>query len=41
MLDPLEEHYGYVSDRVKLASYQVAIEQVMRPDHIVGGWHAW
>ena len=35
MLDPLEEHYGYLSDRVKLARYQAAIESVVKPGHVV------
>jgi protein arginine N-methyltransferase 1 len=35
MLDPLEEHYGYLSDRVKLARYQAAIEHVVKPGRIV------
>lgn len=35
MLDPLDEHYGYLSDRVKLERYQDAIERLVRPEHVV------
>ena len=31
----LEEHYGYLSDRVKLKAYESAINQLVRPDSIV------
>jgi protein arginine N-methyltransferase 1 len=31
----LDEHYGYLSDTVKLARYQAAIERLVRPEHVV------
>jgi protein arginine N-methyltransferase 1 len=35
MAKTLEEHYGYLSDRVKLDRYRSAIEKVVQPDHVV------
>ena len=35
MTEAFDEHYGYLSDRVKLERYQAAIEKVVRPDHVV------
>ena len=35
MAKTLDEHYGYLSDRVKLDRYQTAIEQVVQPGHSV------
>jgi len=35
MAKTLDEHYSYLSDRVKMAQYQAAIEQVVRPEHVV------
>jgi len=35
MAKTLEEHYGYLSDRVKLDRYQSAIEQLVQPGHVV------
>jgi protein arginine N-methyltransferase 1 len=35
MPDPLQEHYGYLSDPVKIARYAAAINKVVRPDHVV------
>jgi protein arginine N-methyltransferase 1 len=35
MANTLEEHYGYLSDRVKLEKYQAAIDRVVRPEHVV------
>ena len=35
MLDPLDEHYGYLADPVKRERYRAAIEQAVRPGHIV------
>ena len=35
MAKTLEEHYGYLSDRVKLAQYQAAIDRLVRPEHVV------
>ena len=35
MPDPLEEHYGYVSDCAKLAHYQAAVDEVVQPEHTV------
>jgi protein arginine N-methyltransferase 1 len=35
MLQPLDEHYGYLADRVKLARYRAAIERLIKPGHIV------
>ena len=31
----LEEHYGYLSDRVKLKAYESAINRLVQPDNIV------
>lgn len=35
MAKTLEEHYGYLADRVKLDKYQAAIERLVRPGHVV------
>jgi protein arginine N-methyltransferase 1 len=35
MAKTLEEHYGYLSDRVKLEKYQAAVDRVVRPEHTV------
>jgi len=35
MAKTLDEHYGYLSDRVKLGRYQAAIDRLVRPEHIV------
>ena len=35
MAKTLDEHYGYLSDRVKLAQYQAAISRLVRPEHVV------
>ncbi len=35
MAKTLEEHYGYLSDRVKLDQYQAAVDQLVRPGHVV------
>ena len=35
MAKTLDEHYGYLSDRVKLAQYQAAIDRLVRPEHVV------
>jgi protein arginine N-methyltransferase 1 len=35
MAKTLDEHYGYLSDRVKLERYQVAIDRLVRPEHVV------
>jgi len=35
MAKTLDEHYGYLSDRVKLEQYQAAIDQLVRPEHVV------
>jgi protein arginine N-methyltransferase 1 len=35
MAKTLDEHYGYLSDRVKLEKYQVAIDRLVRPEHVV------
>jgi SAM-dependent methyltransferase len=35
MSDPLDEHYGYLADRVKLDRYQAAIGRLVRPHHVV------
>ena len=35
MAKTLEEHYGYLSDRVKLEKYQAAIDRLVRPEHVV------
>jgi protein arginine N-methyltransferase 1 len=35
MAKTLEEHHGYLSDRVKLAQYQAAIDRLVRPEHVV------
>ena len=35
MPDPLDEHYSYLADRVKVARYRAAIDSVVRPGHVV------
>ena len=35
MAKTLEEHYGYLADRVKLDRYQAAIDHAVRPEHVV------
>jgi protein arginine N-methyltransferase 1 len=35
MATTLDEHYGYLSDRVKREQYQAAIERLVRPEHVV------
>ena len=35
MAKTLEEHYGYLADRVKLERYQDAIEKLVQPEHVV------
>jgi protein arginine N-methyltransferase 1 len=35
MAKTLDEHYGYLSDRVKRARYEAAIERAVRPGHAV------
>lgn len=35
MSDPLDEHYGYLADRVKLGRYQAAVNRLVRPEHVV------
>jgi len=35
MAKTLDEHYGYLSDRVKLEQYQAAIDRLVRPEHVV------
>ena len=35
MAKTLEEHYGYLSDQVKLEQYQAAIDRLVRPEHVV------
>lgn len=35
MADPLDEHYGYLSDRLKVDRYRAAIERAVRPGHVV------
>ena len=35
MTKTLEEHYSYLADKVKLASYQAAIDKVVQPGHVV------
>lgn len=35
MAKTLEEHYGYLSDRVKLERYRAAIDGLVRPEHVV------
>ena len=35
MTDPLDEHYGYLFDRVKLERYESAIERAVRPGDVV------
>jgi protein arginine N-methyltransferase 1 len=34
MAKALEEHYGYLADRVKLEKYQAAIERLVQPQHV-------
>jgi protein arginine N-methyltransferase 1 len=35
MAKTLDEHYGYLADRIKIEKYRAAIEQLVRPDHVV------
>jgi protein arginine N-methyltransferase 1 len=35
MSDPLDEHYCYLADRVKVGRYQDAIRHTVRPEHVV------
>ena len=35
MAKTLEEHFSYLSDRVKIKQYRTAIDQVVRPEHVV------
>ena len=35
MTKTLDEHFGYLSDRVKLQQYQLAIDRLVRPEHVV------
>jgi protein arginine N-methyltransferase 1 len=35
MAKTLEEHFSYLADRVKLDQYQAAVEQLVRPGHVV------
>ena len=35
MAKTLDDHYGYLSDRVKLEQYQAAIDRLVRPEHVV------
>ena len=35
MATTLDEHYGYLSDRVKREQYQAAIERLVHPEHVV------
>jgi len=35
MAKTLDEHYGYLSDRVKLEQYRAAISKLVRPEHVV------
>jgi len=35
MVKTLDEHYGYLSDRVKIEQYQAAISRLVRPEHVV------
>jgi protein arginine N-methyltransferase 1 len=35
MSDALDEHYGYLADRVKLGRYQAAISRLVRAQHVV------
>jgi protein arginine N-methyltransferase 1 len=35
MAKTLDEHYGYLADRVKIEKYRAAIEQLVRPEHVV------
>ena len=35
MSDPLEEHFGYLADKVKIDRYEAAIGKVVRPGHVV------
>jgi protein arginine N-methyltransferase 1 len=35
MAKTLDEHYGYLSDRVKLEQYRAAIDRRVRPEHVV------
>ncbi len=35
MTKTLDEHYSYLSDRVKIETYRAAIDRLVRPEHIV------
>ncbi len=35
MSESLDEHYGYLADRVKLERYRAAIERLVQPGHVV------
>jgi protein arginine N-methyltransferase 1 len=35
MVKSLEEHFGYLSDDVKIDQYQAAIDRLVRPEHVV------
>jgi len=35
MLDPLDEHYSYLSDRTKVDRYRAAISGLVQPGHVV------
>jgi protein arginine N-methyltransferase 1 len=35
MAKTLDEHYGYLADRIKIEKYRAAIEQLVRPEHVV------
>lgn len=35
MSETLDEHYGYLADRVKLERYRAAIERLVQPGHVV------
>ena len=35
MTKTLDEHFGYLSDRVKLQQYQLAVERLVRQEHVV------
>lgn len=35
MAKTLEEHHGYLADSVKVEQYQLAVDQAIRPEHVV------
>ena len=35
MATTLDEHYGYLADRIKIEKYRAALEQLVRPEHLV------